>query len=117
MKQSKKNKVQKNSKGGNHPMVNAKPGGNINDKQVQKNEPEKMFVYIKMLTGDTTIIYIEPNDTIETLKNKIYEQMKIPIEKQRLNLPFAFNLQNSKNKTMNDFNIKIRTTIHLNPSK
>ncbi|KAJ5077460.1 polyubiquitin-b [Anaeramoeba ignava] len=73
-----------------------------------------MQIFVKTLTGKTITIEINPTDTIEYLKERIYDKEGIPICEQRL--IFAGKNLNENEKTVNDYNIEKQSTIQLEVS-
>ncbi|KAJ5074721.1 hypothetical protein M0811_08076 [Anaeramoeba ignava] len=69
-----------------------------------------MQIFVKTLTGKTITIEIDPTDTIEFLKYKIYEREEIPICVQRL-IFAGKHLENEK--TLKHYNIQKESTIQL----
>tara|TARA_B100001989_G_C24293693_1_gene342289 strand:- start:91 stop:477 length:387 start_codon:yes stop_codon:yes gene_type:complete len=69
-----------------------------------------MQIFIKALTAKTTILDIEANDSIDTVKQKIQEKENIYPNDQRL----IFNgKQLEDDCTLSDLNIERDSTLHL----
>ena len=68
------------------------------------------FILIKTLTGKTIFMEIHPNSTIEEVKERIRDSVRIPTDQQRL--IFA-GKQLEDNRTLADYNIPKGSTLHV----
>ena len=97
-----------------HLVLRLKGGGNDGDDKNISSNPSSggssKQIFIKTLAGKTITMDINDNDTIGSIKGKIFEKEGIPVDQQRL----VFNgKQLEDNQTVNSYGIENDSSIHL----
>ena len=86
------------------------------DKQKAFNllHPGQIQIFIKTVSNPSPIaIILSPDSKVKSLKNKIEEQLKVPVKDQRL-LYSGAQLENER--TLADYELESQSTILLGPS-
>ena len=70
-----------------------------------------MQIIIKYFTGSPTFLYVQPNDTIQDVKEE-YGMLKWMVYSQ-YNLMFRGKILEEENKTLADYNIQDQSTLYI----
>lgn len=71
---------------------------------------ENMRIYVKTLTGKTVTVDVNPNATIHSVKEKIFEKEGMPPDQQQL---IFSGMTLSDDRILSTYNIQRESTIHL----
>lgn len=83
------------------------PNGAIIDVELRDYE---LMVFIKTLTGQTITVRVRPRDTVRDVKQKIFEQEGIPVDRQRM---IFVGEQLNDNHRLLDYRIEHESAVHL----
>ena len=70
----------------------------------------ELMVFLKTLTGQTITVHVNPRDTVRDVKQKIFEQEGIPVNKQRM---IFVGEQLNDNHRLLDYRIEHESAVHL----
>ena len=91
-----------------------KDGHTLSDYNVQNESTlylvRPLLIFVKTLRGQTITLKVQPDDSVESIKAKIYSKEGIPPDRQRL---FFARKQLEDGHTLDEFNIHIECTLKL----
>ena len=70
-----------------------------------------MQIFFKTLTNKIITLEVDESDTVETIKDKFYDKEGVPIDQQRL--VYCGRQLHEDFRTLSEFNIKDKDTIHV----
>ncbi len=83
---------------------------NSDDEKIREDDDDKFNLFIKQITGNSTMITCSPTEKISRVKELIAEKLSINANSQRL---MYQNKQLDDDKTLIDYDIQSNSTIHL----
>ena len=72
-----------------------------------------MIIHVKTPTAEIITLHVMPGDTVQTVKMKIKDQLKIPPEQQQL---FFEDKELKNDRTLSDYDIATDCTLSMRPS-
>ena len=72
-----------------------------------------MIIHVKTPTAEIITLHVTPGDTVQNVKMKIKDQLKIPPEQQQL---FFKDIKLKNDRTLSDYDIETDCTLSMRPS-